>query len=325
MFCCQDNFYVLYDWVLYEKLVLFGLLLMLLYSLVKCFVYGVVGLLVCFIGVLGNVVVIVNLQLLQGIFVVWLIEIVWLLVVYVMINVFINLLLVKFCQQFGLCVFIEGFLVFYVLVIFFYFFVNDFSLVMMVCVVYGMVVVVFSLLGIYYQVQVWFVWYCLKGLIIGIIGLLLVIFLVCFFFIELLQIDEWCGFYFFELGLVLVLLVCVIVLKLLLSDCKKVFEKKDFIIFFLLVFGMVLVCVVLLLGWFEWWFEVLWIGWVLVVVVILIVVVIIFEYNCSNFLFNIKWFFSGSIVCLGLIMLLICIVLVEQNIGVIGWLQYVGL
>ncbi|MRD61757.1 hypothetical protein GF494_26515, partial [Klebsiella pneumoniae] len=42
----------------------------------------------------------------------------------------------------------------------------------------------------------------------------------------------------------LVSLACVIALKLPPSDRKKVFEKKDFITFFLLAPGMALVCAV---------------------------------------------------------------------------------
>ncbi|TQF08289.1 MFS transporter, partial [Myxococcus llanfairpwllgwyngyllgogerychwyrndrobwllllantysiliogogogochensis] len=130
---------------------------------------------------------------------------------------------------------------------------------------------------------------------------------------ELLQTDEWRGLYFFELGLALVSLACVIALKLPPSDRKKVFEKKDFITFFLLAPGMALVCAVLSLGRLEWWFEAPWIGWALAAAVILIVAAITFEHNRSNPLLNTKWLSSGSIVRLGLIMLLIRIVLAEQN------------
>lgn len=165
----------------------------------------------------------------------------------------------------------------------------------------------------------------LKGLTIGITGSSLAIPLARLFSTELLQTDEWRGLYFFELGLALVSLARVIALKLPPSDRKKVFEKKDFITFFLLAPGMALVCAVLSLGRLEWWFEAPWIGWALAAAVILIVAAITFEHNRSNPLLNTKWLSSGSIVRLGLIMLLIRIVLAEQNTGVIGWLQYVGL
>lgn len=67
-----------------------------------------VGLLVCLTGALGNAVVTANLQLLQGTFATGR-QKSRLPAVYVMTNVSINLLLVKFRQQFGLRAFTEGF------------------------------------------------------------------------------------------------------------------------------------------------------------------------------------------------------------------------
>lgn len=121
----------------------------------------------------------------------------------------------------------------------------------------------------------------LKGLTIGITGSSLAIPLARLFSTELLQTDEWRGLYFFELGLALVSLACVIALKLPPSDRKKC-SKKDFITFFLLAPGMALVCAVLSLGRLEWWFEAPWIGWALAAAVILIVAAITFEHNRSN-------------------------------------------
>lgn len=68
-----------------------------------------VGLLVCLTGALGNAVVTANLQLLQGTFAARVDRNRPLPAVYVMTNVSINLLLVKFRQQFGLRAFTEGF------------------------------------------------------------------------------------------------------------------------------------------------------------------------------------------------------------------------
>lgn len=201
----------------------------------KRIAYGVVGLLVCLTGALGNAVVTANLQNLQGTFGAWSTEIAWLPAVYVMTNVSINLLLVKFRQQYGLRAFTEGFLVLYVLVTFFHLFVNDLSSALMVRAAHGMVAAALSSLGIYYQIQAWPAKHRLKALTIGITGS--------------------------SLALSLVLIVSAIV----------------------------------------------------------------FEHNRNNPLLNTRWLSSGSIVRLGLIMLLIRIVLAEQNTGVIGWLQYVGL
>ncbi|HDG1667614.1 TPA: MFS transporter [Kluyvera ascorbata] len=317
--------YAPHDWAPHEKPAILGSPSTPIHSAPKRVAYGIVGLLVCLTGALGNAVVTANLQNLQGSFATWSTEIAWLPAVYVMTNVSINLLLVKFRQQFGLRAFTEGFLVLYVLVTFFHLFVNDLSSALMVRAAHGMVAAALSSLGIYYQVQAWPAKHRLKALTIGITGSSLAIPIARLFSTELLQIDEWRGLYFFELGLALVSLACVIALKLPPSDRKKVFEKKDFITFILLAPGMALICAVLSLGRLDWWFEAPWIGWSLATAIVLIVTAIIFEHNRTNPLLNTRWLSSGSILRLGLIMVLIRIVLAEQNTGVIGWLQYVGL
>lgn len=317
--------YAPHDWAPHEKPAILGSPSTPIHSAPRRVAYGIVGLLVCLTGTLGNAVVTANLQNLQGSFAAWSTEIAWLPAVYVMTNVSINLLLVKFRQQFGLRAFTEGFLVLYVLVTFFHLFVNDLSSALMVRAAHGMVAAALSSLGIYYQVQAWPAKHRLKALTIGITGSSLAIPLARLFSTELLQIDEWRGLYFFELGLALVSLACVIALKLPPSDRKKVFEKKDFITFILLAPGMGLICAVLSLGRLDWWFEAPWIGWSLATAIVLIVSAMVFEHNRSNPLLNTRWLSSGSILRLGLIMVLIRIVLAEQNTGVIGWLQYVGL
>lgn len=313
------------EWAPHEKPMLLGSPSTPFHSTPKRIAYGIVGLLVCMTGALGNAMVTANLQNLQGTFAAWSTEIAWLPAVYVMTNVSINLLLVKFRQQFGLRAFTEGFLVLYVLVTFFHLFVNDLSSALLVRAAHGMVAAALSSLGIYYQIQAWPARHRLKALTIGITGSSLAIPIARLFSTELLQLDEWRGLYFFELGLALISLACVMMLKLPPGDRKKVFEKKDFITFFLLAPGMALICAVLSLGRLDWWFEAPWIGWSLALAVVLIVSAIVFEHNRSNPLLNTRWLSSGSIVRLGLIMLLIRIVLAEQNTGVFGWLQYVGL
>lgn len=313
------------EWAPHEKPMLLGSPSTPFHSTPRRIAYGIVGLLVCMTGALGNAMVTANLQNLQGTFAAWSTEIAWLPAVYVMTNVSINLLLVKFRQQYGLRAFTEGFLVLYVLVTFFHLFINDLNSALIVRAAHGMVAAALSSLGIYYQIQAWPAKHRLKALTIGITGSSLAIPLARLFSTELLQLDEWRGLYLFELGLALISLGGVIMLKLPPGDRKKVFEKKDFITFFLLAPGMALLCAVLSLGRLEWWFETPWIGWSLAGAVVLIVSAIVFEHNRSNPLLNTRWLSSGSIVRLGLIMLLIRIVLAEQNTGVYAWLQYVGL
>ncbi len=321
----QRDPYIPREWKPHEKPALLGSPSTPIHSTPRRIAYGLVGLLVCLTGALGNALVTANLNNLQGTFAAWSNEIAWLPAVYVMTNASINLLLVKFRQQYGLRAFTEGFLVLYVLVTFFHLFVNDLNSAIMVRAAHGMVGAALSSLGIYYQIQAWPAKHRLKALTIGITGSTLAIPIARLFSSELLQLNEWRGLYYFELGLALVSLACVLALKLPPSDRKKVFEKKDFLTFILLAPGIALLCAVLSLGRIDWWFEAPWIGWSLAASLVLIVTAITFEHNRSNPLLNTRWLSSGSIVRLGLIMVLIRIVLAEQNTGVIGSLQLIGL
>ena len=93
----------------------------------KRFAYLIVGILVTLTGGLGNALVSVNLISLQGTLGAYSTETNWLPAAYVMANASMNLLLVKFRQQFGLRLFTEAFLVLYALVTFAHLYANSLS------------------------------------------------------------------------------------------------------------------------------------------------------------------------------------------------------
>ncbi len=78
------------EWQPHEKPALLGSPSTPEHTTPKRIAYGVVGLLVCLTGALGNAVVTANLQNLQGTFGAWSTEIAWLPAVYVMTNISIN-------------------------------------------------------------------------------------------------------------------------------------------------------------------------------------------------------------------------------------------
>ncbi|WP_338562780.1 MFS transporter [Erwinia sp. E_sp_B04_7] len=291
----------------------------------KRIAFGIIGLLISITGALSNALVTANLTNLQGVFGAYSNEIAWLPAVYVMGNISINLLLVKFRQQFGLRAFTEAFLVLYVLVSFFHLLVNDLSSAIIVRTAHGMVGAALSSLGIYYQVQAWPAKHRLKALTIGLGASQLAIPLARLFSTELLQLDEWRGLYLFELGLALVCLGAVLVLKLPPGDRIKVFEKKDFLTFLLMAPGMALFCGVLSLGRIEWWTSTPWLGICLALGLVLVVAAVVLEHNRSNPLINTRWLRTGAIFRLGIVMIMLRVTLAEQNTGAIGYLQQVGL
>ena len=321
----KSNPYAPREWAPGEKPMLPGSPSTPLHPTHKRIAFGIVGLLICITGALSNALVTANLTNLQGVFGAYNNEIAWLPAVYVMGNISINLLLVKFRQQFGLRVFTEAFLVLYVLVAFFHLLVNDLSSAIIVRAAHGMVGAALSSLGIYYQVQAWPAKHRLKALAIGLGASQLAIPLARLFSTELLQLDEWRGLYLFELGLALMALGAVLILKLPPGERTKVFEKKDFLTFFLMAPGMALFCGVLSLGRIEWWTSTPWLGVCLALGLVLVTAAVLVEHNRSNPLINTRWLGSGAIFRLGIVMILLRIMLAEQNTGAIGYLQQIGM
>ncbi|MEI2265062.1 MFS transporter [Erwinia sp. CGal63] len=291
----------------------------------KRIAFGIIGLLISVTGALSNALVTANLSNLQGVFGAYSNEIAWLPAVYVMGNISINLLLVKFRQQFGLRAFTEAFLVLYALVSFFHLLVNDLSSAIIVRAAHGMVGAALSSLGIYYQVQAWPAKHRLKAMTIGLGASQLAIPLARLFSSELLQLDEWRGLYLFELGLAMICLGAVLILKLPPGDRMKVFEKKDFLTFMLMAPGMALFCGVLSLGRIEWWTSTPWLGVCLALGLVLTIAAVVLEHNRSNPLINTRWLRTGAIFRLGIVMVMLRVTLAEQNTGAIGYLQQVGL
>ncbi len=321
----KSNPYGPREWLPHEKPMLPGSPSTPLHPWPRRIAFGVIGLLISITGALSNALVTANLINLQGTFGAYTNEIAWLPAVYVMGNISINLLLVKFRQQYGLRTFTEAFLLLYALVAFFHLFVNDLSSAIIVRAAHGMVGAALSSLGIYYQIQAWPAKHRLKALTIGICASQLAIPLARLFSSELLQLEEWRGLYLFELGLAMIAFGCVLVLKLPPGDRMKVFEKMDFVTFILLAPGMALICAVLSLGRIEWWFSTPWLGVALALAVVLIVAAIVVEHNRKNPLINTRWLGSGAMIRLGFVMIMMRIVLAEQNTGAIGFLQALGL
>ena len=317
--------YIVREWAPHERPMMPGSPSTPLHPWPKRLAFGFVGILVAITGSLGNALVTANLTNLQGVFGAFSNEVAWLPAVYVMTNISINLLLVKFRMQFGLRLFTEAFLLLYALVTFFHLFVNDLGSAIAVRAAHGAVAAALSSLGIYYMIQAFPAKHRLKALAIGISASQLAIPLARLFSAGLLELNEWRGLYLFELGLALLCFGCVLMLKLPPGDRYNAFEKMDFVTFFLMAPGMGLLCAVISLGRYDWWTSTPWLGWALAGAMVLIVAAVLVEHRRKNPLLNVRWLSSGSVLRLGLTMVLMRIVLSEQNVGPIGFLQYLGL
>ncbi|MDO7896910.1 MFS transporter [Pseudomonas citrulli] len=291
----------------------------------KRLAFGLVGLLVAITGGLGNALVTANLQFLQGALGATTAEMAWLPAAYVMTNVSMNLLLVKFRQEFGLRAFTEIFLMLYALVTFAHLFVNDLNSAIAVRAAHGMVGAALSSLGLYYMIQAFPAKWRLKALVLGLGASQLALPLARIFSEDLLQIAEWRGLYLFELGLALTALGCVLLLKLPPGDRFKTFEPLDFLTFVIMSSGVALLCAVLSLGRIDWWLETPWIGVALAASIVLMVTGVAIEHNRSNPLLMTRWLGSGVALRLAFCVILIRMVTAEQSTGAVGFLQALNL
>ncbi|PBP71601.1 MFS transporter [Pseudomonas syringae] len=309
------------EWAAHERPTMPGSPSTPLHSTARRWAFAVVGVIVALTGGLGNALVVANLPYLQGALGATSQDIAWLPAAYIMTNMSMNLLLVKFRQQFGLRAFTELFLVLYALVTLAHLFVNDIDSAIAVRAAHGMVGAALSTLGLYYMIQAFPQKWRLKALVLGIGTAQLATPLARLVSEDLLQIAQWRGLYLFELGMALLSLGCVLMLKLPPGDRFKAFEKLDFLTFGLLATGFALFCAVLSLGRTEWWLEAQWIGIASAASIALICAGLAIEHNRSNPLLITRWLGSGAILRLGLAVILFRVVLSEQSVGAVGFLQ----
>ncbi|KTB77446.1 MFS transporter [Pseudomonas syringae] len=309
------------EWAAHERPTMPGSPSTPLHSTARRWAFAVVGVIVALTGGLGNALVVANLPYLQGALGATSQDIAWLPAAYIMTNVSMNLLLVKFRQQFGLRAFTELFLVLYALVTLAHLFVNDIESAIAVRAAHGMVGAALSTLGLYYMIQAFPQKWRLKALVLGIGTAQLATPLARLVSEDLLQIAQWRGLYLFELGMALLSLGCVLMLKLPPGDRFKAFEKLDFLTFGLLASGFALFCAVLSLGRIEWWLEAQWLGIASAASIALICTGLAIEHNRSNPLLITRWLGSGAILRLGLAVILFRVVLSEQSVGAVGFLQ----
>jgi len=287
--------------------------------------YGAIGVLVSITGGLGAGVVTANIQSLAGNLGVTTTEAAWLPVVYVMTNACMNLILVKFRQQYGLQPFARIMLGIFVVVAIGNLLASTWQSELLTRAVAGICGAGMSSLGFLYLIQAFPAAHRLKGLVIGIGLSSFALPIARIASSHLLDIAGWDGLYLSELGLALLSLAAVFSLRLPPSQRAQVYQPLDFLTFALFAPGIALLCAVLGLGRLVWWTEAAWIGWALIGAIVLLGTALVIEFYRKTPLLDLRWLGGGDLIRLLLAILLIRIVLSEQTSGSVGFLQQMGL
>jgi MFS family permease len=287
--------------------------------------YFLIGMLIGITGAMGNALVSANLQNIQGALGLYSDQAAWLTTVYVMTNVSMSLLLVKFRQQFGLVPFARIFLGAYILLTAAHLFVHEYSTSLVVRAASGIAGSALSTLGLLYMIQSMPAAHRLKGIVLGIGVPQLATPLARLFSSDLLELGQWRALYAFELGLSILCLAAVVLLRLPPSERMQAFEKLDFVTFALFAPGVALLCAFLGLGRVLWWTEAPWLGYALCGAIVLIAAALLIEHNRANPLLNTRWMGSGLILRFAFVATTVRLLLSEQTYGAIGLLTTLGL
>ncbi len=286
--------------------------------------YLLVGILLGLTAGFGNALVTVNTILLAGSLGLDPAEIAWLPTVYVMTNVSMNLLLIKFRQQFGLRPFALIFLGLYALLALAHLFVTGFSSAILVRAGSGMAAAPLSTFALYYVMQALSARARLRAVVLGIGIPQCATPLARLVSPDLLAMDEWRAIYLFELGLAMLSLAAVLAFRLPPTVRQKAFERLDFVTFALFATSMALFAAVLGLGRIMWWTEARWIGWALIAAVPMLAAALLIEHGRANPLLNTRWLASADIVRFAIVTVMARIVLSEQTFGAVGLLTVLG-
>lgn len=275
-------------------------------------------------GGFGNALVAVNTTTLAGSLGLDPVEIAWLPTVYVMTNVSINLLLIKFRQQFGLRPFALIFIGLYSLLAFAHLFVSDFTSAILVRAASGLAAAPLSTFALYYIMQAMPPAARLRGVVLGIGIPQCATPLARLFSPELLAMSQWRALYLFELGLSVLSLAAVLAFRLPPTVRQKAFERLDFVTFALFATSMALFAAVLGLGRVVWWTQAAWIGWALLAAIPMLAAALLIEHGRANPLLNTRWLASADIVRFAVVTVMARIVLSEQTLGAVGLLNLLG-
>jgi MFS family permease len=286
--------------------------------------YGAIAVLVGLTGGLGNALVSANTTVLAGALGLDPAEIAWLPAAYVMTNTSVNLLLIKFRQQFGLRPFALIFLWIYAALTFLHLFVHGFWSAIAVRAASGMAGAALSSLCLYYSMQALPTKWRLRAVVVGIGIPQCATPIARLFSPELLAMGQWRTLYLFELGLSLLSLAAVSLLRLPPTVRSKAFERLDFVTFTLFTAGTALLAAVLSQGRIVWWTEVPWLGWALAAAIPLLAAALLIEHGREKPLLNTRWLGSADILRFTVVTIMARIVLSEQTFGAIGLLNLLG-
>jgi MFS family permease len=313
------------DWLPHERPLLPGSPATPYFPIQFRIVHGLIALLIGVTGSLGAALVQVNLPAIQGSLGLTPTQGAWLTTIYIMTNISMNLLLVKYRQQFGIRRFTLVFLSLYTLAAFAHLALDNFPAALLLRAISGVGAAALSALAMFYMLQAFPASFRMGALVLGVGASQLGGPLARVISTDLLDAAYWHGLYALEACLAAASLAAVLLFRLPRGVRIHVFERTDILTFALLGGGLGLVVAVLGLGRVVWWFEAPWLGWCLAAAVALLAAGALVEHGRAHPLIDTRWVATGTFLRFSFNVALVRVVLAEQSVGAAGLMQALGL
>jgi hypothetical protein len=289
------------------------------------YLYGLIGVLVGITSGLGGALVQANTSYLQGALGASATQIQWIPTVYVMVYVSMNLLLVRFRQQFGLRRYTIIGLTAFCLVTAAHTLVHGVTGAIFIHAVAGFATAPLLALSVFYLMAAMPPGHALRGPVLALSILQVPAPMARLFPTEELALDQWKTLYLFELGLGLLCLSAVAIFRLPPSERSKVFEPLDFVTYPLIAIGMGLLVAVIGLGRYEWWTDRAWLGWAIAAAIPLLTAAAYIEFYRARPLVDLRWLRREHLFRFGLVIIVLRIAAAEQSAIAFGLLNTLGI
>jgi MFS family permease len=287
-------------------------------------IHGLIAVLIGVTGSLGSALVQVNLPAIQGALGLTPTQGAWLTTVYIMTNISMNLLLVKYRQQFGIRRFTLVFLALYTVAAFAHLGLDTYPMALFLRAISGVGAAALSALAMFYMLQAFPASFRIGALVLGVGVSQFGGPLARVISPDLLDAAYWQGLYALEACLALASLAAVVLFRLPQGARIHVFETTDILSFALLGAGLGLIVAVLGLGRIVWWFEAPWLGWSLVGAVVLLAAGALIEHRRAHPLIDTRWVATGTFLRFAFNLALVRVILSEQSVGAAGLMQALG-
>jgi hypothetical protein len=287
-------------------------------------VFFAVSVLLCLTSNLVNGLVTVNAPALMGALGVDSDQMAWLPTVYSMTFIGMNLLLVRFRQQFGLRLYTLLGMTACCIVTAFHLIIRSFTGAVVVHAAAGVAAAPLSALAVYYMMEAMPRALTVTGVVLALGFEQVSTPLARLISTGLIDYDQWRSLYLFEFGLTALCLGCVGLFPLPPSE-KGVarFRLLDIVTFALLASGLALICAVLGMGTALWWTDRDWLGWALAAAMPLVGLALLVEARRSHPLIDLGWLSAPTMLRFAVVAVVSRIVFGEQSsatafLGVMG-------